>query len=953
MKKSGLSSKLLSGLLSLTIVSAGAVMVLPNIQDSATVVNAAAGERYYGDNVCCEETGKGTYKLISYNIGKNTPDRIEIPDTFNDKIVTTLCFDMFVIENGFSADNKSYDIKIGKNIRSIESYALRGINIRSIEVDPDNKYFAVYGGILCSKDGRHLYCCPNVRTGTVTLPRNVLTIHQGAFEKSKAKKLIFGAYVQSIPEDFAECCPKLEEYEVNETNNTFGVHEGVLVSKNKKILYAYPAAKAGEYIVPDSLNSIKNKAFSTAASLTGIDLKNTANIGSFAFAGCTGLKSLTIPGSVKTIGDSAFTHCKGITTVSFADSIKQIPGGMFSGCTSLAKFNVPSSLTSVGFNAFNSTAWYRNHADGYVYVGKKVLYAYKNSKGGTAPASNLNIPEGVAGVTDFALNGSNTVSISIPSTLRTLSRYAFYPRANVTEYKVSSNNTAFTASEGILFSKNMATLIAVPTTYKSKEYIVPASVTKIGDEAFAFNKNITEIVVSQRVKTFGAKPFNNGNSNRAVVCIKGSAVENAALNDGVRVIYDTPETTISKSEITIGVGETYQLSAKAYPEYLHSAIQWKTGNTGVATVKNGLVTAKGTGYCTIGAVNEQGVMAKCRVNVKKAPTKISLDKTSLTLGVGERITLKTTIDPGSASAHRIYLSSDEKAVSIDKSKWECTIKAEKPGKSVITVKLYNGISAKCTVTVKEAPKSIALSESEVTIGVGETVLLTSKPDDGAAATGRSYTSSNSNVAEINPTSWNCSFTGVHTGTAKIKVTTYNGKSSICNVTVKSPPKAVKISKYSVTLGVGETMKLSCGFYDDDYARSVKFTSDNSSVVSILKNGHECEFKALKEGTARLTVKTYNGQTAECEVIVKPSPKAIYLSRGLITMKVGETAQLNSYLDDGYAASNRTYRTSNEKVVQMLSTYWVGKIKAVAPGTAYVTVRTQTGVEKSCKIVVEE
>ena len=48
--------------------------------------------------------------------------------------------------------------------------------------------------------------------------------------------------------------------------------------------------------------------------------------------------------------------------------------------------------------------------------------------------------------------------------------------------------------------------------------------------------------------------------------------------------------------------------------------------------------------------------------------------------------------------------------------------------------------------------------------------------------------------------------------------------------------------------------------------------------------------------------------------------AIYLSRGLITMKVGETAQLNSYLDDGYTASNRTYRTSNEKVVQMLSTY---------------------------------
>ena len=73
-----------------------------------------------------------------------------------------------------------------------------------------------------------------------------------------------------------------------------------------------------------------------------------------------------------------------------------------------------------------------------------------------------------------------------------------------------------------------------------------------------------------------------------------------------------------------------------------------------------------------------------------------------------------------------------------------------------------------------------------------------------------------------------------------------------------------------------------------------------------------------------------------------------LDRTSLHLTVGETAQLNSYLDDGYAASNRTYRTSNEKVVQMLSTYWVGKIKAVAPGTAYVTVRTQTGVEKAAR-----
>ena len=62
-----------------------------------------------------------------------------------------------------------------------------------------------------------------------------------------------------------------------------------------------------------------------------------------------------------------------------------------------------------------------------------------------------------------------------------------------------------------------------------------------------------------------------------------------------------------------------------------------------------------------------------------------------------------------------------------------TIKAKKTGTATVTVKLYNGVTAQCQVTVRKAPASVTLSTRELTLGVGESYRMSySLPADSAS-----------------------------------------------------------------------------------------------------------------------------------------------------------------------------------------------------------------------------
>ena len=90
-------------------------------------------------------------------------------------------------------------------------------------------------------------------------------------------------------------------------------------------------------------------------------------LGDYAFYGCSGLTSLTLPSSVTEIGEGAFLNCRGLTNFTIPSGVTKIGGASFFCCYGLISLTIPSSVTAIGSEAFK-------HCSGltsiYVYMEK-------------------------------------------------------------------------------------------------------------------------------------------------------------------------------------------------------------------------------------------------------------------------------------------------------------------------------------------------------------------------------------------------------------------------------------------------------------------------------------------------------------------------------------------------------------------------------------------------------
>ena len=75
-------------------------------------------------------------------------------------------------------------------------------------------------------------------------------------------------------------------------------------------------------------------------------------LGDYAFYGCSGLTSLTLPSSVTKIGCYALSNCIGLTSLTLPSSVTEIGEGAFLNCRGLTNFTIPSGVTSIGHGAF-------------------------------------------------------------------------------------------------------------------------------------------------------------------------------------------------------------------------------------------------------------------------------------------------------------------------------------------------------------------------------------------------------------------------------------------------------------------------------------------------------------------------------------------------------------------------------------------------------------------------
>ena len=200
--------------------------------------------------------------------------------------------------------------------------------------------------------------------------------------------------------------------------------------------------------------------------------------------------------------------------------------------------------------------------------------------------------------------------------------------------------------------------------------------------------------------------------------------------------YDIPVRAIDllEEDLELYTGETGRLDAIVTPFSANTPLVWASSDETVATVSGGCIQAISPGKAVI-TVSANGLSASCTVEVSKRviPVEsVSLDRTELLMEVDETVTLTSTVSPADATDRTVdWTVADPDIVSVQ----DGQVTAHKEGSTVVTASA-GGKSASCTVTVS-APssdipvESVVLSETSLTVEVGETVQLTAEvyPED--------------------------------------------------------------------------------------------------------------------------------------------------------------------------------------------------------------------------------
>ena len=158
-------------------------------------------------------------------------------------------------------------------------------------------------------------CC-NLQKVNISSKSQLVTIQESAFEGcSSLSSFYIPKGVSLINDDALIGFDNLSQIEVHPQNEAYATYNGALYHKDMKTLVLYPAAMVKEeYIVPNGVEKIGNRAF-RGASIKKVSLPaSLQTIGEEAFSG-SHLMYVTIPASVTEIGQYAFAYCGNLDAV--------------------------------------------------------------------------------------------------------------------------------------------------------------------------------------------------------------------------------------------------------------------------------------------------------------------------------------------------------------------------------------------------------------------------------------------------------------------------------------------------------------------------------------------------------------------------------------------------------------------------------------------------------------
>ena len=274
---------------------------------------------------------------------------------------------------------------------------------------------------------------------------------------------------------------------------------GVKYSKDGRKLLKVPKVLSGAYSVKEGTRIICDLAFSSCVSLSEIVIPSSVtSIGKGAFSFCKSLSEIVIPSSVTSIGDRAFWRSRSLSEIVIPSSVTSIGDRAFCGCSSLKYISIPSSVTSIGDRAFDSCSSLK-----YISIPKSVIglngnpFAEWNGKL-ECLSPNFVYEDDILFNKDksriISFRNQNIKSYVIPSSVTSIGDSAFWGCRSLSEIVIPSSVTSI-GDGAFLGCRSLS------------EIVIPSSVTSIGDGAFLGCRSLSEIVSPFSVTSIGRGAF--------------------------------------------------------------------------------------------------------------------------------------------------------------------------------------------------------------------------------------------------------------------------------------------------------------------------------------------------------------------------------------------------------------------------------------------------------------
>jgi len=319
------------------------------------------------------------------------------------------------------------------------------------------------------------------------------------------------------------------------------------------------------------------------------------------------------------------------------------------------------------------------------------------------------------------------------------------------EYGISAEAQQITVKDKIEYKK-----VDVSDEIKTEaEVNASAEDTKVQETVESANKDTVAFVESTKTE-LGEGSYKEIN--------KATIADPSLTASALRTDTFFKLSNIATNDVSLKRGESVAVNTSLAGDF----ITWLSDNELVASVDGGqtgsmnIITGKKGGTASVTASNGTDIET---FQVTVTETQFTLDKSSITIGVGKTETIK-------ASVAVTWTSDDPSVATVDANG---VVTGVKDGTTTIVARAEDGAAMTCSVTVSSV--STTISPSEMSIKVGETAVpkITVVGPDGTVV----WTSSDATIATV---ALNGTITGVKAGKATITATA-NGVSASCQVTV--------------------------------------------------------------------------------------------------------------------------------------------------------------------------